>query len=153
MSPALLHWEDFPAGERVEIGQIEVSRAEILAFARAYDPQPFHLDEEAARASILGGLCASGWHVAALMMRLICDAYLLRAAARGEPSMDEMRWMKPVYVDDRLTLIRTALETRLDAERPDEGLVQFRHDFVNQNGVTTTSARHWQRFARRSMGA
>jgi acyl dehydratase len=103
----LLHYEDFPAGEIVTYGAYEVTAEEITAFAAEYDPQPFHLDEEAGRASVLGGLCASGWHVCAMMNRMNVDAYLVRAAGMGSFGLEEVKWLRPVFVGDTLSIRRS----------------------------------------------
>ena len=105
----LLHYEDFPAGEVIVYGAYEVTADEIKAFAGEFDPQPFHLDEEAGRASILGGLCASGWHVCAMLNRMNVDAYLVRSAAMGSFGLEEVKWLRPVFAgsdrcDDRLDI-------------------------------------------------
>ena len=89
-------WEDFTVGETVAFGHKQVTREEIIAFASEFDPQPFHLDEAAARETLLGGLAASGWHSCAMLMRLICDDYLSEAAGMGGPGVEDVRWLKPV---------------------------------------------------------
>lgn len=97
-----LFWEDFPAGHVREFGALVVTRESVLAFARAYDPQPFHLDDAGAEASLFGRLAASGWHTCAMAMRMMCDAYLLESASLGSPGIDNLRWLKPVYPGDTL---------------------------------------------------
>ncbi len=101
-----------------------VTKDEIIAFGRAFDPQPMHTDEEAAKATPVGGLCASGWHTCAMMMRMICDGLLHRMASLGSPGVDEVRWTKPVRPGDVLSLRYTAQEKRVLASRPDVGIVQ-----------------------------
>src|SRR5690606_33005107 len=91
-----LYWEDFTVGRRFELGSHEVTREEVIEFAQRYDPQPFHIDEEAAGRSVFGGLIASGWHTASMVMRMMCDGYLLRSASLGSPGVDNLRWVKPV---------------------------------------------------------
>ncbi len=106
------YWEDFKVGESIELGSHSITEAEILAFARKYDPQPFHTDPEAARRSIFGGLIASGWHTCALMMRLSVEANRREdAAATGSPGLDSCRWLKPVRPGDTLTGRSEVLET------------------------------------------
>ena len=90
-----LYWEDFPVGAVFEFGGVTLTREAIVDFASRYDPQPFHLDDAAAEASLFGGLSASGWHTCALTMRMMCDAYLNRSASLGSPGIDELRWLKP----------------------------------------------------------
>jgi acyl dehydratase len=146
-------WEDFAVGVTAEIGTKHVTRDEILAFAAEFDPQPFHLDEAAAERSILGGLCASGWHSCAMVMRLMCDGFLLDSASLGGPGIDEVRWQKPVYVDDVLTLHRTCVSARTSASRPEMGLINFHWRLVNQAGDIAMIMRGWQMFRRRHPGA
>jgi acyl dehydratase len=131
---ALLHFEDFPVGEVIVFGGKLVTAQEIVAFAKDWDPQPFHLDAEAAKASQIGELIASGWHTGATLMRMICDAYLLDSASEGSPGMDEMRWQKPVRPGDRLSVRRTTLSARVSKSRPAIGIVGFQYEVMNQHG-------------------
>lgn len=128
----LLHYEDFPVGEIFEFGDKLVTREEIIEFASEFDPQPFHLDEEAAKTSMLGVLSASGWHSCAMQMRLVVDNFLNRTAALGGAGLDEVRWMKPVKVGDRLHLRRTTLEKHTSKSKPHMGFVKFKLDMFNQ---------------------
>ena len=109
--PDTLAFEDFPAGEVVEYGGVEVSADEIVEFAREFDPQPFHLDHEAARPAT-GGLIASGWQTAALLMRMNCDAFLIRATVVDDSGIEEIRWQRPVRPGDRLHVRRSTLAGR-----------------------------------------
>ena len=129
----LLYFEDLPPGEVVEYGERTVTAEEIVEFAREFDPQPFHLDEAAARASAAGGLIASGWHSAALMMRMNCDALFLRAASQGSPGIESIDWLKPVRPGDRLSVRRTTINARVSRSRPDVGVVEGRFELLNQN--------------------
>jgi acyl dehydratase len=147
-----LYWEDFAPGEILERTREPVTKEEILDFAREYDPQPFHLDEAAAKASLLGGLCASGWHTCAMIMRMMCDAYLLDSAAMGAPGVEEARWSKPVFVGDSLTVRRTVLETRASKSRPEMGLTRFRWEAFNQRDESVASLTCWTMFRRRHPG-
>jgi acyl dehydratase len=126
MTEDLLHYEDFPVGEMATFGPRTVTREEIIAFAREFDAQPFHLDEAAARASLLGGLCASGWHVCALMNRISIDGYIGRSASLGSFGIREMRWIRPVLPGDELCVRRTTLEKRVSEKRPYMGIITFR---------------------------
>lgn len=144
-----IFFEDLKAGEVVELGRHEVGRDEILAFAREFDPQPFHVDEEAARSSFAGGLIASGWHTAGLQMRMLCDGWLLRAASLGAPGIDELKWLRPVRAGDVLAARQTITEIRASKSRPDRGLAQFLLQTVNQDGETVLEQRHWGMIARR----
>src|SRR5262245_65071425 len=101
------YFEDYVAGATHEFGSILVEEAEVVSFAKRFDPQPFHIDPEAASQSIFGGLIASGWHSASLMMRLIVDHYLAHASSLGSPGVDELRWLKPVRPGDELSIRAT----------------------------------------------
>jgi acyl dehydratase len=153
MNSELLYWEDFPVGESVTLGAKSVTAEMIVAFARAYDPQPIHLDEEAAKRSLLGGLSASGWQSCALMMRMLCDGFLLRAASMGAPGVEEIRWMKPLKPGDTIALVRTTLDRRTSKSKPALGLTQFRIELFNQRHERTMTGQYWQLLARRNPGA
>jgi acyl dehydratase len=128
------YWEDFVSGSVEEYGPRPVTREEIIAFAAEFDPQPMHLDEEAARATMLGGLAASGWHSCAILMRMICDWFVLDSASWGGPGIDEVKWLKPIRPGDRLTLRRTVGEKRVSNSRPEMGFVTFHYEMRNQAG-------------------
>ena len=147
--PGSLHFEDFPPGEVVEYGEIDVSADEIIAFAREFDPQPFHTDEEAARAAT-GGLIASGWHTCALLLRMNCDAFLMRAAILDEAGVEEVRWQRPVRPGDRLHVRRHTLAKRAHEGRMGEGEVEFLYEVVNQDGVVAMTQRSLLKLKQRS---
>ena len=128
--------EDFEAGETIELGSVEVSEAEIVEFARRYDLQAFHVDAERAKDSIYGGLIASGWHTAALCMRLLVDGVFGDSSAMGSPGVDELRWLKPVRPGDALAGRLTVLERVPSRSKPDRGIVRFRAELDNQHGET-----------------
>ena len=128
----LHHWEDCPVGSVLEFGGVTVTKEEILRFARQFDPQPFHVDEEAARRSPFGGLIASGWHTASIAMRMWCDAFLLQSASAGSPGVDKLQWKKPVRPGDTLRMRVTVVEARPLASKPDLGLVRSRWEVLNQ---------------------
>ncbi len=138
--PDALTFEDFPPGEVVEYGGLDVSADDIVAFAREFDPQPFHIDEEAARATTWG-LIASGWHTSALLLRLNCDAFLMRAAILDEAGVDEVRWMLPVRPGDRLHVRRLTLAARPRDSATGEGEIEFLYEVVNQNGLVAMTQR------------
>ncbi|MGH7367885.1 MAG: MaoC family dehydratase [Candidatus Rokuibacteriota bacterium] len=128
------YWEDFKVGETADLGSCAITEAEILAFARKYDPQPFHTDPEAARGSIYGGLIASGWHTCALLMRLSVEAGRREdAASTGSPGLDSCRWLKPVRPGDVLTGRTEVLETWPSRSKP-IGFVRRRSEMANQHG-------------------
>jgi acyl dehydratase len=137
----LLHFEDFPEGEVITYGAYKVTEEEIRAFASQYDPQPFHLDAEAARASLLGGLCASGWHSCAMLNRMNVDAYLERAASMGSFGLDEVKWVRPVFPGETLSVRRTTLALRVSTRRPEMGIVTFRFEVMNGDGELKLDAR------------
>ena len=132
----LLHFEDMSPGTVFPLGPKQVSAEEIIAFASEYDAQPMHLDEEAGRNSILGGLAASGWHTCSMMMRMMTDSYLLRTAAEGAPGIDFVRWKKPVLAGDTLKGETRVLDSRPSKSRPGLGIVSLRHELRNQKGET-----------------
>ncbi len=132
MTERKLAFEDLPVGREFALGPKQVTAEEVIAFAREFDPQPMHLDEDAGRASILGGLAASGWHTCAMMMRMMIDSYLLGSQSEGSPGIDTMEWKKPVLAGDTLTGRSTVIETRPLRSRPGIGVVRFRHELFNQ---------------------
>ncbi len=134
MAKQYVFLEDFVAGEVIELGSRSVSREEIVEFARRYDPQPFHIDETAAKASIFGGLIASGWHTASMFMRLFVDRVLGGGASLGSPGIDEIRWPKPVRPDDTLKARVTVLEVVPSRSKPDRGHIRVRYEVFNQSG-------------------
>ncbi|HEY1546137.1 MAG TPA: MaoC family dehydratase [Xanthobacteraceae bacterium] len=129
------YWEDFAPGHVAEYGTYEVTAEEIKAFAAEFDPQPMHLDEEAARASIVGGLCASGWHSCAIMMRIIADGFVLDSASMGATGCPEIKWIAPVRPGDRLRVRVQVLDTRVSKTRPGMGFVNARFDMLNAADV------------------
>jgi acyl dehydratase len=128
------YFEDYPPGLSVEYGPIGVDEADIIAFGRQFDPQPFHVDPQSAGAARLGGVIASGWHTASLMMRLLVDHFLPRAAGLASPGIDELRWLAPVRPGDQLSLRITVTEARRSRTKPDRGMVQTYNEVVNQRG-------------------
>lgn len=146
---SLLHFEDFVAGSVKRYGPRTITREEIVAFADEFDPQPMHADEEAARATMMGGLVASGWHTCALAMRMMADGFVLASASMGSPGVDEVRWLKPVRPGDRLTLRATALETRASSSRPGMGLIKFGYEMLNQTDTCVMTLVSTMMIARR----
>lgn len=130
------YWEDFAPDSIAEYGPKLVTREEIIAFASEFDPQPMHLDEEAARATMLGGLAASGWHTCAILMRMLCDWFVLDSASWGAPGVDEAKWLKPVRPGDQLMVRRTVREKRISKSRPEMGFVLFHYELIRQTGET-----------------
>jgi acyl dehydratase len=126
-----LQWEDFTPGRVFEHGPRRLPRDEMIAFAAEFDPQPMHLDEAAARATMLGGLAASGWYACCILMRMTVDAFVGNSASMGAPGVDEVRWLRPIRPDDELSLRATVLETRASKSRPDMGFVRFEFELFN----------------------
>ncbi len=127
------YFEDYVAGSVHEFGPIAVELDEVITFGKRFVPLPYHTDAELAKKSIYGGLIASGWHTAGLMMRLYTDYYLSKVANLGSPGVDELRWDKPVRPGDHLSIRVTVLETRLSTSKPDRGIVRSFVEVLNQN--------------------
>jgi acyl dehydratase len=127
------YFEDYLAGSVYEFGSIAVEQDEVIAFARQFDPQVFHIDPESAKKTIYGGLIASGWHTAGLMMRLFSEHFLSKVASPGSPGVDELRWHKPVRPGDELSVRVTVLETKRSRSKPDRGIVHSFIEVMNQN--------------------
>ncbi len=147
--PIRIYWEDFVPGTSREFGAMPVSRDAVLAFAAQFDPQPFHLDDEAAATSLFGRLAASGWHTCAMAMRMMCDDYLLDSASLGSPGIDALRWLKPVFPGDTLSIRLSVLQARPMASRPAVGLVQSQWEVMNQQREVVLSMTGWGMFGRR----
>jgi acyl dehydratase len=126
------YFEDYVPGAVHEFGSIAVDEDEVLEFGKRYVPLSYHVDKEAAKTSIYGGVIASGWHTAALMMRLYCENYLSKVANLGSPGGDELRWEKPVFPGDQLSVRATVLEARRSESRPDRGIVRTFIEVLNQ---------------------
>lgn len=148
-----IHFEDFPVGKVRETGTWTVSKDEIMAFGRQFDPQPFHVDEAAAARSPYGGLIASGWHTCSLAMRLYCDAVLRHAASRGSPGVENVRWLLPVRPGDTLRVRVEVLESRPSGSKPEMGLVRSRWQVLNQRDEPVMTMEGWGMFRRRDGAA
>lgn len=129
-----LHYEDFPEGLVIPLGSHHLSKDEVIAFAREWDPQPFHVDEDAAKRSVLGGLAASGWQTNAILIRLSVDGYANRSAAMASNSMEECRWLRPVFAGETLTGRATVLSRRISAKRPEMGILKMKFELLNVQG-------------------
>jgi acyl dehydratase len=137
------YWDDFVVGSVRDFGAMPVTREAALAFARDFDPQPFHLDDEAAATSLFGRLAVSGWHTCAMAMRMMCDAYVLESSSLGSPGIDNLRWLKPVFPGDTLSMRLTVLAARPMNSRPGVGLVQSRWEVFNQQREAVLSMEGW----------
>ncbi|MCK0067928.1 MaoC family dehydratase [Kordiimonas laminariae] len=134
-------FEDIAVGDVQKFGSYEVTREEILEFASKYDPQPFHLDDEAAKHSVFGKLCASGWHTGAMMMRMLVDhVKATGAASMGSPGLDEIRWLEPVFPGETLSVETEILGTRESKSRPNIGLIKAAYKTFNQDGTLKMTA-------------
>jgi acyl dehydratase len=143
------YWEDFAIGDSTDFGPVTVSEEEIVEFATRFDPQPFHVDAEAAAQTPFGGLIASGWHTTALFMGMFVRAVLLDSASLGSPGVEEIRWTAPVRPGDTLTGRTTITDVQPSAKNPKRGTVFTTNEVFNQDGalVLTLKARGF--FARR----
>ena len=150
---AKLHWEDFTIGDVAVYGPRLVTREEIVAFAAEFDPQPAHLDEAVAAATLHGGLAGSGWHSCALMMRMMADGFLLDSSSMGAPGVEEVRWLVPLRPGTQVRLRTTVLETRSSKSRPEMGLTRIRYDLLDDAGAVVTTMTSTMMLGRRSPGA
>lgn len=150
-----LFWEDFAPGSVREFGATTVQRDDVIRFASEFDPQPFHLDDEAARHSLFGRLAASGWHTCAMVMRMMCDGYLLETASLGSPGIDNLRWVKPVYPGDVLRVRMTVMEARPMNSRPHVGLTRSQWECIARRADGTEEVvmtmEGWGMFRRREV--
>jgi acyl dehydratase len=147
------NWEDFSPGSVSEFGPRLVTRDEIVEFAAAFDPQPMHLDEAAASASMLGSLAASGWHSCCLLMRMISDGFLSQSHFIGAPGVDEVRWLRPLRAGESIRVRATVLETRASRSRPQLGFVKFLFELLDSSGTVLMTLTVSPMFARRDAGS
>ncbi|SOZ37465.1 MaoC family dehydratase [Cupriavidus neocaledonicus] len=145
----MLYFEDFEVGSRRELGSYLVTEEEILSFARQYDPQPFHIDKEAAANSIYGGLISSGWMTCSIMMRLLVLSTTGKSASMGSPGVDEIRWLRPVYAGDTLTVVLNVLDSRPSQSKPDRGVVHTQWEATNQRGELVCTVKGMGMYGRR----
>jgi acyl dehydratase len=134
----LLHYEDFSEGLVIPFGEYHLSAEEVTSFAAAWDPQPFHLDEAAAKRSVLGGLAASGWQASAILVRLAVEAFANRSAAMASNGMEEVKWLKPVYAGETLTGRASVLSRRVSAKRPEMGILRMKFELLGTDGELKT---------------
>ena len=148
-----LHFEDFSPGAVTEYGPRLVTREEIVAFAAEFDPQPMHLDETAAVASMLGGLAASGWHICCLMMRMIVDGFIVNSSSMGAPGVEAVRWLAPLRPGTRITVRATVRDKRVSKRRPDMGLVSMLFEVRDEAGIVLMTLESNMMFGLRAPGA
>lgn len=144
-----LYFEDFHAGQVIELGTYTIGEEEIIAFAQQFDPQPFHVDHEAAKDSIFGGLVASGWHTCSLLMKALVSGLLVRSESLGSPGVDELRWIKPVRPGDTLRMRMTVIETIPSKSKPDRGVLRSEYETFNQHGELVMRMKTLGMFGRR----
>jgi acyl dehydratase len=142
-------WEDMDVGQVIDLGSLSPTAEDIVAFATQFDPQPFHLSEEAGKASVFGGLCASGWHTCSLAMKLMVTNFLHQSSSLGSPGLENIRWLKPVFPGDTLSLRQTVLEKRPMSKRADVGLLRTQWEMFNQHGAQVLHMEGYGMFRRR----
>ncbi|MDR0478599.1 MAG: MaoC family dehydratase [Burkholderiaceae bacterium] len=149
-SPAIrYYWEDMTVGTVRELGQVTVKREEVIEFARQFDPQPFHLDDAAAAETHFGRLAASGWHTCGMVMRVLVDNFLRYSSSLGSPGLEKVKWPKPVYPGDTLTVRQQVMEARPLNSRPNVGLVRSHLQAFNQHGQQVLLIDSYALFRRR----
>lgn len=132
---AFRYFEDFAEGGEIDLGSYAVSTQEIIDYASQFDPAPFHLSEEGGKASMLGALSASGWHTCGMLMRMMCDTFLLDSSGQGSPGIDECKWLAPVLAGDRLKGRAIVTGKRLSSSRPGVGIIHFRFELFKEDGT------------------
>jgi acyl dehydratase len=147
------YFEDFHPGQVIELGTRHVEEEEIIAFARQFDPQPFHVDHQAAEASIYKGVIASGWHTCSMMMRLVVDALISASSSMGSPGLDSVRWLLPVRAGDTLTVRYVTGKVKASTSRPDRGVVWATWTATNQHGAVVCTVEGMGMFGRRPQDA
>ena len=153
MSTKRWAFEDLTPGVEIDLGEKHVTAEEIIEFASEFDAQPMHVDEEAGKASILGGLSASGWHSCAMLMRMICDSMLLDSTSQGAPGIENLRWRKPVLAGDTLKGVCKVVAARASSSRPNIGLVTVRYELFNQRDELVLEMQNTGMFLKRGATA
>jgi len=146
------YFEDFFPGQEIPLGTRTVSEEEIIAFATQFDPQPFHIDHDAAAASPYGGVIASGWHTCSMMMRMVVDGMMASASSMGSPGLEKVRWILPVRAGDTLTVSYLTTAVKASNSKPDRGVVWSTWRAVNQNGELVCTVEGMGMFGRRPAG-
>ena len=131
MKKNIIYFEDLNKGDNYTLGPIFVSKKEILEFANKYDPQAFHIDEEKAKESLFGGLCASGWHTCSLYMKMLCDSFIKNLASLGSPGMNEIRWIKPLFPNQNITGKVTIISKTPSRSKPNIGSIITNSEVYN----------------------
>ena len=149
MSTRRWYFEDFFPGQEIELGTRTVTEQEIIEFATDFDPQPFHVDREAARDSIFGGVIASGWHTCSMIMRIVVDSVLGNSASMGSPGLEKVRWILPVRPNDTLSVRYLTTQVKASASRPDRGVVWSTWEARNQHGELVCTVEGMGMYGRR----
>jgi acyl dehydratase len=147
------YFEDFYEGQEIPLGSKLVTEDEIISFARQFDPQPFHIDHDAAEASHFGGVIASGWHTCSMMMRLVVDGLMAGSSSMGSPGLEKVRWIKPVRPGDTLTVVYLTQQVKASDSRPDRGVVWSKWQATNQHGEIVATIEGMGMFGRRPKAA
>jgi acyl dehydratase len=147
------YFEDFFEGQEIPMGSKTVTEEEIISFARQFDPQPFHIDHDAAEASHFGGVIASGWHTCSMMMRLVVDGLMSTSSSMGSPGLEKVRWIKPVRPGDTLTVVYLTQQVKASDSRPDRGVVWSKWQATNQHGDIVATIEGMGMFGRRPKAA
>jgi acyl dehydratase len=142
-------FEDFFPGQEIDLGTRSVTEEEIIAFASAFDPQPFHVDKEAAAQSIYGGVIASGWHTCSMMMRMVVDGLMAKSSSMGSPGLDGVRWLAPVRAGDTLKVLYQTTQVKASNSKPDRGVVWSKWLAINQHGETVCTVEGMGMFRKR----
>jgi acyl dehydratase len=143
------YFEDFHAGQEIDLGTCTVTEDEIIEFASRFDPQPFHVDVDAAARSIYGGVIASGWHTCSMMMRMVVDGLMAKSSSMGSPGLDGVRWLAPVRAGDTLNVRYLTTQVKASNSKPDRGVVWSKWVAINQHGETVCTVEGMGMFARR----
>lgn len=149
MKQTTWYFEDFHVGQEIVVGSRTVTEEEIIAFATQFDPQPFHIDHDAAAASIFGSVIASGWHTCSMMMRMVVDSVLGTSSSMGSPGLDKVRWLQPVRPGDTLTVTYITTQLKASSSRPDRGVVWSTWQAANQHGEVVCTIEGMGMFGRR----
>jgi acyl dehydratase len=144
-----IYWEDFQIGQIREFGSKTVSKDEIVEFAEKFDPQRFHVNPTEAEETIFKGIIASGWHTCSLMMKMMCDEYVLRSSSLGSPGLENIKWLKPVRPGDTLRMRTTVLDSRSMESKPHIGLIHTLWECLNQKNEIVTTMDGWGMFLKR----
>jgi acyl dehydratase len=147
------YFEDFHEGQEIPLGSKTVTEDEIISFAKQFDPQPFHIDHDAAEASHFGGVIASGWHTCSMMMRLVVDGLMAGSSSMGSPGLEKVRWIKPVRPGDTLTVVYLTQQVKASDSRPDRGVVWSKWQATNQHGELVATIEGMGMFGRRPKAA